>query len=131
MRAILVDVKNDKLKIVDVTGGFEEMYSLLGCDYIVNTYRDIQDEEGLYNVFNVMVDDEGLLEDSPIVSARNRDDMSAQLVGNLLVFGVDWDEENYGDLASLTDEEVKLVLGSVHEVTDSETMRTHPVLLLD
>lgn len=131
MRAILVDVKHDKLKIVDVTGGLKEMYKLIGCDCIDITYRDIQDEEGLYNVFNVVVDDEGLLRDRPIVSARNRDDRSAQLVGNLLVFGVDWDEANYGDLASLSDDEVKLVLGSVHEVIDFDTLRTHPVLLLD
>lgn len=131
MRAILVDVKHDKLKIIDVTGGLREMYKLIGCDCIDVTYRDIQDEDGLYNVFNVVVDDEGLLKDSPIVSARGRDDMSAQLVGNLLVFGVDWDEANYGDLASLTDEEVKLVTGSVCEVIDFDRGMMHPVLLLD
>jgi hypothetical protein len=131
MRAVLIDVKHDKLKIIDVTGGLEEMYRLLGYDCIDITYRDIQDEEGLYNVFNVVVDDEGMLEDSPIVSARSRDDMSTQLVGNLLVFGVDWDEANYGDLAGLSDDEVKLVLGSVRRVIDSDTLRTHPVLLLD
>ena len=131
MRAVLIDVKHDKCKIIDVTGGLKEMYRLLDCDCIDVTYRDIQDGDGLYNVFNVVVDDEGLLKDSPIVSARSRDDMSAQLVGNLLVFGVDWEEANYGDLASLTDEEVKLVIGSLRRVIDFDTLRTHPVLLLD
>lgn len=131
MKAILIDVKNDRVKTVDVTGGLEEMYKLIGCDCIDITHRDIQDKEGLYNVFNIVVDDEGLLKHDHIASAISRDDMSAQLVGNLLVFGVDWDEANYGDLESLTDEEVKLVIGSVREVIDFDTMRTYPVLLLD
>lgn len=76
-----------------------DMYRWLECDCIDIVLRYI---EGLPFLF--IVDDEGLLKDSPRVSAVNIDGTTA-LVGNLLVVAPDED----GEMRSLTDDEMDVL----------------------
>lgn len=77
------------------------MYRLIGCDCVDIIVRHVNEQP-----FNIVLYDEGLLKPNRITGVSVMSDIfgtQEKLVGNMLVFGVD--EEN-DDLRGLTDDEV-------------------------
>lgn len=100
MKGLLFDVKTEKFTEVDVKD-FHEYYDLLDCRCIDICRRKIG---GRY--FEIVLDDEGLLKENPVISAINPMDNECVLVGNLVFYdGVD----NYGDFTPITDDGVKII----------------------
>ena len=97
MKMLLLDVKNNEVKVVEANG-LEDYYKYIGCDIIDIVRRKIG---GL--TVEIICDDEGTLVDNPKVSAV---DLLGRvcLYGNLLVASgrvID------GNLTELTEEEIE------------------------
>lgn len=107
MKMLLLDVRNNEVKIVEANG-LEDYYKYIGCSVIDIVRRKI----GNLTV-EIVCDDEGTFVDHPKVSAI---DFVGQpcLYGNLLVAGgkvID------GDLTELTEKEIKYIKKFMVEVT--------------
>lgn len=100
MKALLFDVTSQDFKVVDAEG-IHDYYKLLNCDCIDICNRGIGGQR-----FEIVVDDEGLLKDNPILSAISPKDNQCCLVGNLLFYG---GVDNKGDFTPITDEGVKII----------------------
>ncbi|MBR3552924.1 MAG: hypothetical protein IKN72_06005 [Clostridia bacterium] len=101
MKTVLLDVNAGIAKVVDVEPKLEAYYKLLHCRCI-----DIVERRIGGRWFDVMCDDEGLLQSEPIVSAFDYLGR-ARLVGSLMFFHHD-DE---GNLLGLSDDDI-LHIGS-------------------
>ena len=95
IRGWFVDVGTGVSEPCMFRSDLQEVYDLLDCDCIDMAYRYVGGRR-----FAFIVDDEGLLKDSPRISAVDVHGEPA-LVGNLLIAGIAGHE-----LRSLTDEEV-------------------------
>lgn len=121
MKAYLVDVKNDRKGPIETDGSLESLYKLVGCsciDIVTRTVRGVG--------VNIVCDDEGLLVETPIVSAMTSG-LNPALCGNLVLFGIGDDM----DLRSLTDDEVLAVDLNVAEHINLLLGTTQPVLFID
>ena len=98
MKAYLLDVENRVHKAVEIDdeNRLEEYYRLLNCSLIDITSRKVGGVS-----FDIIVDDEGLLKDSPIISAFDPDGQPA-LAGNLLFCKYDGE----GGETSVTQEDI-------------------------
>ena len=119
MKYLLIDVINNDVRLVEANG-LDDFYKLLNCRCIDITRRKIGDIG-----CNLIVDDEGLLIDNPIVSAI---DVSGTpcLFGNILVASgrtVD------GELTELTDEELQEVMFNIAEITTTKRPEPYKVLV--
>lgn len=101
-KMLLVDVKNREVKPVDCNG-LEDYYNLIGCRCIGIVRRKIGQQ-----YFEIVVDDEGLFAEEPIVSAIDAD-FSQALVGNLLIAGGEVTED--GELTDITEAEAGYITG--------------------
>ena len=107
MKMLLLDVKNNEVKIVEVNG-LEDYYRYIGCRVIDIVRRTIGDL-----TVEIVCDDEATFEEHPKVSGI---DISGRpcLYGNLLVAGgtvID------GNLTELTEDEVKYIKEFIIEIT--------------
>lgn len=119
MKYLLIDVINNDVRLVEANG-LDDFYKLLNCRCIDIVRRKIGDID-----CNLIVDDEGLLIDNPIVSAI---DVSGTpcLFGNILVASgrtVD------GELTELTDEELQEVMFNIAEITTTKHPEPYKVLV--
>lgn len=98
MKALLIDTETRKATAVEIgdENRLEQYYDLLKCSLIDITSRKIG---GKY--YDIIVDDEGLFAEKPVVSALDPEGQPA-LVGNLLICNYDGD----GGETSLTDEDI-------------------------
>lgn len=110
MEMLLLDVYDNKLKLVDVNG-LDDYYEKLQCRCIDIVRRKIGDVE-----VEIICDDEGLLIDKPKISGVSITG-EPMLVGNLLVASGRVTDD--GELTELTDEEIQLITECVAEVTTS------------
>lgn len=121
MKALLIDVFNSEVKVVD-TVKFTDFYPLLqaGCFDIAT--RRIGNEN---RVFDLYVDDEGWLKDYPIVSALD-ENLSPALVGNIVVTR----SEN-GDQIDMTDDDIDYINSYIKTVMNFHWFGNHqyPVLV--
>lgn len=118
MNYLLIDVINNDVKMVEANG-LDDFYKFLNCRCIDIINRKIGDME-----CNLIIDDEGLLNSDPIVSAI---DISGKpcLVGNILIASgrtID------GELTELTEEEVQDIMFNVAEITTSKHPEPYRVL---
>lgn len=118
MKYLLIDVINNDVRLVEADG-LDDFHKLLNCRCINIISRKIGDTE-----CNLIIDDEGLLIDNPIVSAI---DVSGTpcLFGNILIASgrtVD------GELTELTDEEVQDIMFNVTEIRTSKHPEPYRVL---
>lgn len=100
MQMLLIDVKNNKIKPVDVNG-LDDYYKYIGCRCIDIVRRNIG---GKY--FEIIIDDEGWLVNHPIPSAIDKYG-EVMLVGNLLIAGGDVVD---GEFTGITDSEIIHIL---------------------
>ena len=101
MKAYLIDTEAKEGRVVEINDGdhLSEYYKLLKCYLIDITSRKVG---GKY--FDIIVDDEGLFADKPIVSAIDSNGEPA-LVGNLLFCNHD----GQGGETSLTDRDIAIL----------------------
>lgn len=104
MKGYFINVKDGYSEVVDVQDDLEVFYEKIGCTYIDIVNRQI---EGVY--YAIVCDDEGLLADSPIVSAATKTG-EPMLVGNLLIFK----NGEYGELAGLGKEDVEKIKKNIY-----------------
>ena len=112
---VLIDIEDNTAKPVTMEASLEEYYAALHCSCIDIVERTIGVQE---KCFAIVCDDEGLLKDSPCVSAIS-DLGEPMLIGSLLV--TDFDPET-GELVSLSAAELNYVLD--HIIFAVDTRRT-------
>lgn len=110
LKGIFLDVENKKKPVVvEVDNNIYAFYKMLRFDDIDITRRTFGEKE-----FRVVADDIGYFRYCPRFSAYpSKGRLGVMpLVGNLLIFGM---EDKWGELTSLTDEDVELILSNVEE----------------
>lgn len=112
MKALLIDVMENKVEVVNVNG-LEDYYRLIHCTTVDIVNREIKGKR-----YDIICDDEGTFSDDPLISAIN-DLGGVMFVGNLIVCG-GTDEE--GGLTALTDDDIK----HIRENIQSMGTRRHP-----
>lgn len=120
--AVLIDAEKDVFGILNIPNELETFYALLGCSCIDITARRI----GKYSkkVFEIVCDDEGLLVESPKISAIDSSGQ-AQLVGNLLIVGP---ADQEGNLTSLTMDDADHILSKVRLIATKNFKDPYPIL---
>lgn len=99
MKAILLSTQENTARVVSPEG-LDDYYRLIGCDCIDIVTRKIGRK-----VYDIIVDDEGLLKDDPVISAI--DNLGrVMLVGSLIICGLA-DEE--GELTDLTPKDIEYI----------------------
>lgn len=121
MRMLLIDVKNNKIKPVDVNGLYD-YYQYIDCRCIDIVRRKIG---GKY--FEIIIDDEGLLVNNPIPSAINKYG-EVMLVGNLLIAG---GEVVDGELIGITDSEIIHILQKGYGFVQDVCMEWQNMLIVE
>lgn len=97
IKGLLVDVTRKKaVKVVEFEDTLENIYKLLDVELIDVACRKVGN-----HIYDFIVDDEGLLKENAIPSALDSNG-KPMLVGNLFVVNSD----DYGNFASLTDEQI-------------------------
>ena len=122
LRGVLVDVKNETARVVEVQDDLDEFYKILNCDCIDITVRRIGGR--CRKKFNIVCDDEGLLKDPQKISAIDNLGQP-QLVGNLFIVG---GEVIDGELTSLTESEVAYILARVQKMGTRKFPAGYPML---
>jgi glycine cleavage system aminomethyltransferase T len=118
MKALLIDVMENKVETVDVNG-LEDYYKLIHCTTIDIVNREIKGKR-----YDIICDDEGTFSDDPLISAI--DDLGrAMLVGNLIVCG-EADEE--GNLTALTDDDIKHIKENIQSMGTSRHPEGHGMI---
>lgn len=117
-RMFLIDVINKQVKLV-FADDLGEFYEYIQCRCIDIVRRKIGGRE-----FEIIVDDEGLLVDKPIVSALDKK-FEPMLVGNLLVAGSEVIE---GELTGLKDEDIEHIKKYINKVWDTRTYDEYELL---
>lgn len=128
MIGYLIDVENDKARMVEINGDdhLKQFYDLIGCRCIDICTRKIGKK-----YYNIVLDDEGLLVSDPVFSAIDKG-MNGMLAGNLIIFGIGDDQ----DLCSIEDTDPANIRANMYEVLnfdklDFDTLSTHPVVVMD
>jgi len=123
MKGYLIDVHNGRhggVEINDSESHLEQFYRLIDCRCIDIAVRKIGGRP-----YNIVVDDEGLLVDDPIVSAIDGGGRG-MLVGNLPVFGMADDM----DLATLTPDDIHNIKDNLMTAIDADNERVYPVAMM-
>lgn len=119
MKYLLIDVINNDVRLVEADG-LDDFYKLLNCRCIDIIHRKIGDIE-----CTLIIDDEGLLKDDPIVSAIDVNG-SPCLVGNILIASAKTVD---GELTELTNEDVQDIMFNVAEITTLKRSEPYRVLV--
>lgn len=104
MRGLLFDTNTQDFTEIDVKD-WHEYHDLLNCRCIDVCRRKIGNK-----YFEIVLDDEGLLKDNPVLSASNPFDRECLLVGNLIFYG---GVDSEGDFTPITDDGVKTIKDNV------------------
>ena len=104
IRGVLIDVVNNAVEVVEIGRSLQAYYNLLGCDTIDIVTRKVGD-----HLYQIVLDDEGLLKPDPVPSAFDSNDKPC-LVGNLFVVGY---EVIDGELTSIDDNEIQQLMSHV------------------
>ena len=119
LTAVLVDTEKGVFGIVNVPNELDAFYKVLGCSCIDITVRKIGTKTA-----EIICDDEGLLVESPKISAI--DNLGrAQLAGSILIVG-QGDAE--GNLTSLSNEDANYILGRVQLLATQKIKTPYPIL---
>lgn len=123
MIGYIIDIDNDKAGLVEIGDDdhLGQFYKLIGCGCIDICTRKIG---GKY--YNIVIDDEGLLVADPVFAAIDTR-MRGMLAGNIIIFGIGDDQ----DLCSIEDTDPANIRDNMYEVFDFDTMKTHPVVVMD
>ena len=120
MKMLMLDVVNKNIKMVEANT-LADYYKLIGCRCLDIIHRRIGDAE-----VEIVLDDEGLLVESPKVSAINVDGTPV-LFGNLLIASGRVTDD--GELTELTEAEVDEIMDNVATITTSVYKEPYPVFV--
>ena len=120
MKMLMLDVENKDVKMVEANT-LADYYKLIGCRCLDIIHRRIGDAE-----VEIVLDDEGLLVESPKVSAINVDGTPV-LFGNLLIASGRVTDD--GELTELTEAEVDEIMDNVATITTSVYKEPYPVFV--
>lgn len=110
MRSLLLNTNTNKLRAVKTKGDLDDLYRLIECNTIDIVTRQIGNK-----VFDIVIDDEGLLVENAKISAVD-DFGEPMLFGNLLFFNNDGN----GNLTELTEDDIKCIRKHTRTITDSD-----------
>ena len=121
----LIDVANEQARPVTVEHSLESFYKLLDCDMIEIAPRRIgfPHHNRTTKIYDIICDEEGLLKDSPKISAIDNIG-SPMLVGNLLI--VNMGEE---DVESLTPDDIAYIEKYVELQATRKYPTPYPMLM--
>ena len=114
----LVDVLDDLSGPITISNTLDALYNVLNCGLIDVTYLTLSGKD-----FCVIVDDEGLLKNSPKISAVSKTG-KPMLVGNLLLVSADGGE----DFESLTPDDINLIEKHIHLIATAQNPFPYPAL---
>lgn len=114
MKTLLLNVYEDKVKVLDIQPDLHEYYKALDCSCI-----DIVERRIGGKLFSIMCDDEGLFREDCKIAAIN-DMGEPMLVGNLMFFKAGADEE--GNLIELDEDDIEHIYGFIQKMYT----RNHP-----
>lgn len=122
MKFLLLNAKDREIKVEEFRKiTLADYYIMLDCDCIDITARDIGGKQ-----FGIICDDEGLLKENPILSARSRSNDLDALVGNLIFSQFNYEGEEIG----LTDEEIEHLKKHIGMFKDRNG-NDFPLLIMD
>lgn len=110
MRSLLLNTNTNKVRAVKTKGDLDDLYRLIECNTIDIVTRQIGNK-----VFDIVVDDEGLLVENAKISAVD-DFGEPMLFGNLLFFNNDGN----GNLTELSEADIKCIRKHTRTITDSD-----------
>jgi len=119
IKAFLVDIAKKSAKEIDFEPSLPKYYELLNCYTIDIVERTLGGE-----VFDVICDDEGLMVDSPVISAVDGSG-EPMLVGNLLFVH----HSDEGETTGLTSDECALIQRHVQQVRTANCPDGHPCVV--
>lgn len=114
MKALLIDVANIKVEVVEIGESPSEWNELLHCCYVHITSRMIGD---MHKRYNIIYDDGALLKEN-YPSALD-DSYSICMEGNLLITSRD----NDGELTDLSEEDIRYLNNYIVHICEEESGR--------
>lgn len=121
IKVVVLDTKaeeTNQYQVREIENDLDTYYDIIGCRCIDIPQRKIGN-----HYYDIIVDDEGLLQSDPIISAVDKTG-SPMLVGTLIVC----QSNEEGETIGLTDEEIEEVRKNVHKVTNMLTGQVLTVL---
>lgn len=118
IKGILIDVKNEEVKIVEVEKSLRSYYKILDCNTIDIVSRKIGNK-----CFDIVCDDEGLFKSPQKISAIDNFG-TPRLVGNLFI--VKFDERD--DITSLDQDEIEYVMKRIVKLSTYNFPNGYPML---
>ena len=120
---VLVDVQNRRVEVKTLDGGLKDYYRVLNCRCFDIVFACIEGRE-----FSIYCDDEGLLIDSPSISACTKNH-GPSLAGNLFIT----QGNDEGETISLTSFEIELVMRNIKVMIGPRDGKivASPCLILD
>ena len=118
MKTLLLNVKENYIKELDIKDDLEVFYDFIGCRCI-----DIVERKINRRTFDIIIDDEGLLKDDPKISAINGFG-KPMLVGNLMFAHHD----SNGNLKDLTDDDIKYIKHFIWQMSTTLHPDPYPIL---
>ncbi len=95
IRVGILDAKTREFNVGEIRNDLQTFYEVIDCDTIDIAVRDVYDQ-----TFDIIVDDEGLLKEDPIVTAIDTN-FQPMLVGTLIFCHHD----SEGNLTSISEED--------------------------
>jgi hypothetical protein len=108
MKAILIDVENREVKMVEVEKGIHAIYEKINCDCF--TVVSLENEDAIF------IDDEGLLKLSETSKFFFIEGYHQPLAGNGLILGTDEEGESVDAKSSLEDIKNRVRFLTIQEV---------------
>lgn len=118
LKTLYLNVDDEKFEVVEIEKELSEYYRLIKCTCIDIVTRKIGNRW-----YDIICDDEGLLNNNPKISAIGNLG-NVMLVGNLLI--TNSDEE--GDTTSLTDEDIKYLERFILNMSTRNHIDGYPML---
>ena len=116
---VLLDVQNEKFEAIEIDDTLDELYRVCNCTCIDMPIRTIGNKK-----LTCIVDDEGLLNDAPKISAINNLG-NVMLVGNIFIVSA---ENVDGELVSLTETEAVYVMKRIQKLYTRNYPNGYPIL---
>jgi len=103
VKMFFLNVKKGSFGTVEIEPTLSEYYRLIGCTCIDMVTRELKDE-----VYDIILDDEGLLKEKPLISSVDSEG-NPMTVGNLLFTRCNDEGEEVG----ITDDDIKNIISSI------------------
>lgn len=111
MRSLLLNTNTNKIRAVKTKADLDDLYRLIECNTIDIVTRQIGNK-----VFDIVVDDEGLLKEDAKISAVD-DFGEPMLFGNLLFFHNDGN----GNFTELNEDDIECIRKHTRTIIDSNS----------